>query len=67
MDEERIKTTENFTKLLPFSGGAVAVEMFRDVGLFYHLNVKLPDGGYVILSVSDRVAEKYPEYFKIEK
>jgi len=67
MEEERIKTTENFIKLLPFSGGSIACEDTPEVGLVYHLNIKLPAGGYIILTVPETTAQNYPEYFKISK
>ena len=67
MEEERIITTDNLKTLMPFSGGAVACEDVAETGLVYHLNIRLPQGGYVMLTVGETVAEKYPEYFKILK
>ena len=66
MSENRIKTNENFEKLLPFSGDELAVPMFTDGGLFHHMSIRMPNGRRVMLSVPEDVVREFPEYFSYE-
>ena len=64
MSENRIETTDSFKELLPASGDMLAVPMITDAGLWHHLNIKLPAGGSILVSVPEAVLNAYPEYFK---
>jgi len=67
MSKSRMKTSENFKEVLPFSGDQIPVPMFMDTGLWVHLNIKLGKGHKIILSVPEETIIAFPEYFKEEE
>ena len=64
MAKKRIRTTESFKEVLPLTGDSTPVSMLDVGGSFIHLNLRLGNGDWCILSVPEATVNNRPEYFE---